>query len=103
MRNASGAAFATFSSPGSDTELSICAAPNAPAPRTTAAAAAGIEDFERADRRHHHRQAQFAAERLRTDASTLPTLRSTRGRNAISSSAMRLRRMVVSVSAAPTI
>ncbi len=33
------------------------------------------------------------------DPSTLATLRSTRGRNAISSSAMRLRRMVVSVSA----
>ena len=26
--------------------------------------ACGIEDFERADRRHHHRQAQFAAEHL---------------------------------------
>jgi len=37
-----------------------------------------------------------------TEGSTLTTLRSTRGRNAISSSAMRLRRIVVSVSAAPT-
>ena len=37
-----------------------------------------------------------------TEASTFATLRSTRGRNAISSSAMRLRRIVVSVSAAPT-
>ena len=64
MRNASGAAFAVASSPGSDTELSIWAAPNWPAPRATAAPAAGIEDLERADRRDHDRQAQFAAEYL---------------------------------------
>ena len=35
-----------------------------PAPRATAAPAPGIEHFERADRRHHDRQAQFAAEHL---------------------------------------
>ena len=41
MRSASGAASATFSSPGSETELSIWAAPNEPAPRATLAAAPG--------------------------------------------------------------
>ena len=64
MRSASGAASATFSSPGSDTELSIWAAPNVPAPARHARGAAGIEDFERADRRQHDRQAQLAAEQL---------------------------------------
>ena len=46
-------------------------------------------------------QPQLAAERS-TDASILLTSRSTRGRNAIVSSAMRLRRSVVSVSVPPT-
>ncbi len=33
-------------------------------PARDAGAGAGIEQFERADRRQHHRQAQFAAEQL---------------------------------------
>ena len=102
MRSASGAAFAVFSSPGSETELSIWAAPNVPAAARDGRAGAWIKDLERADRRDHYRQPQFTAKQLggRID---LATLRSTRGRNAISSSDMRLRRMVVSVSEAPTI
>ena len=54
-----------------------------PAPRA-ARGRAGIEDLERADQRKHHRQAQFAAERL-TEASTWRRRAAPRDRKAISS------------------
>ena len=63
--------------------------------------AAGMEALQRADRRQHHRQPQRRPSSS-TDASTWPTSRSTRGRKARRSSARRLRRSVVSVSAPPT-
>jgi hypothetical protein len=60
-----------------------------------------MKAFQRADRTQHDRQPQLAAEHF-DEGSTLLTSRSTRGRNAIESSAIRLRRSVVSVSVPPT-
>ena len=102
MRKASGAAFAVASSPGSDTELSIWAAPKVPAPRATAAPEPGSNISSAPTGAIMTGKRNLRPNTL-VDASTSATLRRTRGRNAISSSAMRLRRMVVSVSEAPTI
>ena len=51
-----------FSSPGCDTEDRIMPLPNSRVAAATVAAAAGLEDFERADRRAQHRDAQLFAE-----------------------------------------
>ena len=80
----------------------MCAAPNVPAPRATAAPAPGSNNSS-APTGAIMTGMRSLRPNTSTEASTLATLRSTRGRKAISSSAMRLRRIVVSVSAAPTI
>ena len=102
MRNASGAAAATPSSPGSVTDDIMCATPKAPVPRTISAAAPGWKHSSDPTGASITGILSLRPNRS-TDASTLLTSVSTRGRNAIASSAMRFRRSVVSVSAAPTI
>jgi len=96
-----GAAFATSSSPGSHTELSIWATPNSAAALATGSAPRGWKLSS-----DPTGQSTTGSRNLRpstsAEASTLLTSRSTRGRSAIESSAMRLRRNVVSVSVPPT-
>ena len=101
MRSASGAACATPSSPGSVTDDIICAMPNSPQARTISAPAPAWK--------HSSEPTGASITGIRslrpnrsTDASTRLTSVRMRGRNAMASSAMRLRRSVVSVSAAPT-
>ena len=53
---------ASSSSPGSQTELSMCAAPNSRAAAHHRRGAGGMEAFQRPDRREHHRQPQLAPE-----------------------------------------
>ena len=102
MRSASGAASATFSSPGSDTELNIWAAPNRPTPRATLAPEPAGSKISSAPTGAIMTGRRNLRPNTSVVASIRATLRNTRGLNAISSSAMRLRRIVVSVSVAPT-
>jgi hypothetical protein len=101
MRVQSGAASATSFTPGSHTDESIWAAPNAPQPRATGAAPSGWNPSSEPTG-----ASMTGIRSLRpntvVDASILQTFCSTRGRNAIESSAMRFRRSVVSVSVPPT-
>ncbi len=101
MRSASGAASATASSPGLHTELSMWATPNSAAARTTVAAPPGSNDSSEPTGASTTGRRSCRPKRV-TLVSMLLTSRSTRGRNAIESSAMRLRFIVVSVSEAPT-
>ena len=101
MRSASGAAFATSSRPGSHTELSMWATPNSAAALTTGAAPPGWK-LSSEPTGQNTTGSRSLRPNTSVETSILLTSRSTRGRNAIESSAMRLRRSVVSVSTAPT-
>src|ERR1051325_7606204 len=82
---------ATFSRPGSHTELSIWPTPNSPAPRTTSAAASRWKhSSEPTGAKKTGRRILWPS--TSTEVSIWLTSRSTRGRKAIESSAWRLRR-----------
>ena len=100
MRRPPGAAADVASSPGLQTEESICATPKAVAPRAAVAAPPGVNvSIEPTG------ASMIGSRSVRPSSvavvSTLETSRNTRGRSAIESSAWRFRRSVVSVSAPP--
>jgi len=94
LKNAqrAGRSLGNLLEPGSDTELSIWAAPNAPVPRATAAAPAGSKISTRRPVRAS--PARNLRPKTSTDASTLATLRQHPRPECNLVEPMRLRRMV---------